>query len=70
MFVHVSKQVHPEVYKQILNAQKVDKEIRPITKQIILDASLRLIVNEALPLSKIESPHWWNFVHSEFFIHL
>lgn len=42
------------------------KGMKSITTEMILDACLKLIVNEALPLSKIESQHGWDFVHSTY----
>lgn len=63
------KKVHPNIHEEILAEQKAVKmkkeAFNSITKQTILDEGLRFIVNEALPLSKIDSPHFWNFVHGE-----
>lgn len=61
--------MHPDIHKEILAQQqavKIDKRaFHSISKETILDESLRFIVNEALPLSKIDSPHFWKFVHGK-----
>lgn len=58
--------MHPEVHEHIMShkALKNDNKVS-ITKKTILDESLRFIVNEALPLSKIDSPHFWKFIHGK-----
>lgn len=65
----LSKQIHPDIYQDILAQQEEEKVhksegVKSVTKEMILDASLKLIVNEAMPISKIESQHFWDFVHS------